>query len=51
MILAVKPQKMKRRSTEIRGVIRADALVVSIAAGVTIDELAADSPRVSALSA
>jgi pyrroline-5-carboxylate reductase len=41
VILAVKPQSMKPVLAEVREVIRADALVVSIAAGVTLAGLAA----------
>jgi pyrroline-5-carboxylate reductase len=40
-ILAVKPQLMKQVLAEVREVLRADALVVSIAAGITIDAVAA----------
>jgi pyrroline-5-carboxylate reductase len=41
VFLAVKPQQMKTALDEVRGSIRADAIVVSIAAGVTIARLAA----------
>jgi len=44
VILAVKPQQMQAVLTEVRGVIRPDALVVSIAAGVTLSRLAAGLP-------
>lgn len=42
--LAVKPQKMSEALAEIRGTIRPEALVVSIAAGVTIERIAAALP-------
>ena len=42
--LAVKPQKMSEALGEIRGVIRPAALVISIAAGVTIERIAAGLP-------
>jgi pyrroline-5-carboxylate reductase len=41
VILAVKPQLMTQVLAEVRDLIRADALVVSIAAGVTLARLAA----------
>jgi pyrroline-5-carboxylate reductase len=41
VFLAVKPQMMRQALDEVRGHLRADALVVSIAAGVTIERLAA----------
>jgi pyrroline-5-carboxylate reductase len=41
VILAVKPQMMQTALGQLRGVVRSDALVVSIAAGVTIEKLAA----------
>ena len=44
VLLAVKPQKMSEVLAEIRDAIRADALVVSIAAGVTLERLAAGLP-------
>jgi pyrroline-5-carboxylate reductase len=44
VILAVKPQKMSEALGEIRDTIRADALVISIAAGVTIERLADGLP-------
>jgi pyrroline-5-carboxylate reductase len=44
VILAVKPQQMQSVLAEIRGTIRGDALVVSIAAGVTLNSLAAGLP-------
>ncbi len=40
VILAVKPQQMATALAQLRGVVRADALVVSIAAGVTLARLA-----------
>jgi pyrroline-5-carboxylate reductase len=39
VILAVKPQMMTQALSEVRGHVRADALVISIAAGVTIERL------------
>lgn len=44
VVLAVKPQKMSEALGLLRNSIRGDALVVSIAAGVTIDRLAAALP-------
>ncbi len=44
VILAVKPQMMKTALEQVRGVVRSDALVVSIAAGVTLERLAAGLP-------
>lgn len=44
VLLAVKPQQMTDVLNEIRDAIRADALVVSIAAGITLDRLAAGLP-------
>jgi pyrroline-5-carboxylate reductase len=44
VILAVKPQKMSEALASIRNSVRDDALVVSIAAGVTIERLAAALP-------
>ena len=44
VLLAVKPQKMSEVLADIRDAIRADALVVSIAAGVTLNRLAAGLP-------
>jgi pyrroline-5-carboxylate reductase len=44
VILAVKPQQMSAVLAEIRGTIAPDALVVSIAAGITLERLAADLP-------
>jgi pyrroline-5-carboxylate reductase len=44
VILAVKPQQMSEALAEIRGTISHDALVVSIAAGITLDRLAAGLP-------
>lgn len=41
VFLAVKPQTMKQALAEVQEHLRGDALVVSIAAGVTIDRLAA----------
>ncbi len=41
VILAVKPQMMQTALGQLRGVVRNDALVVSIAAGVTVEKLAA----------
>lgn len=43
--LAVKPQKMREALEEIRGVIRPAALVISIAAGMTIERIAAGLPN------
>ena len=40
VILAVKPQQMKTALTQVREAVRSDALVVSIAAGVTLTKLA-----------
>jgi pyrroline-5-carboxylate reductase len=45
VILAVKPQTMQQVLAELRGAIRGDALVVSIAAGVTLKALTAGLPR------
>jgi pyrroline-5-carboxylate reductase len=44
VVLAVKPQKMSEALGEIHDTIRGSALVVSIAAGVTLDRLAAGLP-------
>ncbi|MEX0610654.1 MAG: pyrroline-5-carboxylate reductase [Pirellulales bacterium] len=44
VLLAVKPQQMNEALAEIHDVLRRDALVVSIAAGVTLDRLAAGLP-------
>jgi pyrroline-5-carboxylate reductase len=44
VILAVKPQLMKSVLAEVRGVIRTDTLVVSIAAGVTLASVASGLP-------
>jgi pyrroline-5-carboxylate reductase len=44
VLLAVKPQKMTEVLAEIRDCLKADALVVSIAAGVTLRRLAAGLP-------
>ncbi len=44
VVLAVKPQQMTEALGSLRNSIRGDALVVSIAAGVTIDRLAASLP-------
>ena len=44
VLLAVKPQKMSEVLADIRDAIRADALVVSIAAGVTLNRLSAGLP-------
>ncbi len=44
VLLAVKPQQMTDVLAAIRDAIRAEALVVSIAAGVTLDRLAAGLP-------
>jgi pyrroline-5-carboxylate reductase len=49
VILAVKPQQMKVALEQVRRAVRADALVVSIAAGITIAKLAeglADGQRI-----
>lgn len=45
VILAVKPQQMQTVLAEIRDAIRGEALVVSIAAGVTLNTLAAGLPN------
>jgi pyrroline-5-carboxylate reductase len=44
LLLAVKPQQMTAALAEIRPAIQSDSLVVSIAAGVTLDRLAAGLP-------
>jgi pyrroline-5-carboxylate reductase len=44
LLLAVKPQQMAAALAEVRGAIPADALIVSIAAGVTLDRLASGLP-------
>lgn len=44
VFLAVKPQQMKTALESLRGTIRSDALVVSIAAGVTIERMAESLP-------
>ncbi|HEY2894232.1 MAG TPA: pyrroline-5-carboxylate reductase dimerization domain-containing protein, partial [Pirellulales bacterium] len=44
VILAVKPQQMAEALAEIRGTIRSETLVVSIAAGVTLARLSAGLP-------
>ncbi|HZU84694.1 MAG TPA: pyrroline-5-carboxylate reductase [Polyangiaceae bacterium] len=45
VVLAVKPQVIDRVLTEIGGEVRADQVVISLAAGVTIDALEARLPR------
>lgn len=45
VVLAVKPQKMQEALAEVASHLRGDALVVSIAAGVTIDRLAQGMAR------
>ncbi|MCC7474437.1 MAG: pyrroline-5-carboxylate reductase [Pirellulales bacterium] len=42
--LAVKPQKMNDALAALRGIVRHETLVVSIAAGITLDRLAAGLP-------
>jgi len=44
VLLAVKPQQMSAALAEIRDAIRPDALVISIAAGVTLERLAGGLP-------
>lgn len=44
VVLAIKPQKMTQALDSIRGAIGSDSLVVSIAAGVTLERLAAALP-------
>jgi pyrroline-5-carboxylate reductase len=44
VLLAVKPQQMNAALAEIREALQSDSLVVSIAAGVTLDRLAAELP-------
>jgi pyrroline-5-carboxylate reductase len=45
VLLAVKPQKMSEALASIRDAIRTDALVLSIAAGITLSSLAAGLPE------
>jgi pyrroline-5-carboxylate reductase len=45
VLLAVKPQKMSEALASIRDLVRKDALVLSIAAGVTLPRLAAGLPE------
>jgi pyrroline-5-carboxylate reductase len=45
IVLAVKPQQIAAALAALRDVIRADSLVVSIAAGITIDRLAGALPK------
>jgi pyrroline-5-carboxylate reductase len=45
VLLAVKPQKMNEALASIKGGVRKDALVLSIAAGITLSRLAAGLPK------
>lgn len=45
VLLAVKPQKMTEALTSVRDAVRPDALVLSIAAGITLPRLAAGLPN------
>jgi pyrroline-5-carboxylate reductase len=45
VLLAVKPQKMSEALASIKGAVRKDALVLSIAAGITLPRLAAGLPE------